>query len=92
MPFNDDYLFQIRIMTSILYASNGTINIIVKRPYAYLANNLKNVFNGQEDVKVTVDRRYGERRKNDEDADTRERRNEQRRQLKETLVDVVISD
>ncbi len=92
MSLKDDCLFQIRIMTSILYDSNGSINIVVKRPYAYLTTNLGDVFKGQEDVRVTVDRRYSERRKNEPEANTRDRRREDRRQIKETLVDVVISD
>lgn len=90
MSLNDDYLFQIRIVSSILSASNGTISIVVQRPYAYLKKNLENVFKGQADVRVTVDRRYSERRRLGEGAKQNRRRSD-RRQSKETLIDVVIS-
>jgi len=91
MSLNDEYLFQIRIVSSILYASNGSINIVVRRPYAYLSKNLSSVFKDQEDVKITVDRRYSERRK-DEEPQPQDRRRSERRHIKEVLVDVVISD
>lgn len=91
MPVRDEYVVNIRIATSILYATDGRINIVVRRPYAYLEKDIAGVFTGQEDVSVKVDRRYGERRKEVNDS-SRDRRQGERRQIKETLVDVVISD
>ena len=91
MPFEDEYLFQIRIMTSMVYAGDAHINIIVRRPFAYLTQNLLNVFEGQDDVDVTVDRRFSQRRKTAQPC-LQDRRCGDRRQSKEPLIDVMISD
>jgi hypothetical protein len=37
-------------------------SIIIRRPYAHLKEELRRAFEGQEDVKVIVDKRNGERR------------------------------
>ena len=51
---------------------------------------LRSTFEGQEDAKVIVDRRYGERRTSQEPV-ALERRLAHPRSLKEELVEVVIS-
>ena len=40
----------------------GMMSIIIRRPYAHLEEELCRAFEGQEDVKVIVDKRNGERR------------------------------
>ena len=64
--------------------------IIILRPYAYLENELCSTFGGQEDVKVIVDRRYGERRTGTRPVEL-ERRRTDRRGPKQELVEVSLS-
>ena len=84
--------FLIKILKSSQESGEGTdqMCIIIHRPYAYLAAELKNFFKGQADVTVKVDRRYQERRTKKESC-LSERRRTDRRKSKEELLEVVIS-
>ena len=64
--------------------------IVIQQPYAHLEKELRTVFKGQEDVKVILDRRYGERRERPK-AVTVDRRKSERRNPKEELAELVIS-
>lgn len=66
------------------------MTIVVMRPYVHLEKELRSVFKGQEDVKVIVDKRNGERRKRLQDIAV-ERRKDDRRCPKEELIEVAIS-
>ena len=68
----------------------GMMSIVIRRPYAFLEKELRSTFEGQEDVKVIVDRRYGERRTSQQMV-ALERRCADRRRPKEELVEVVLS-
>ncbi len=68
----------------------GIMTIVVQRPYAHLEKELRDAFKEQEDVKVILDRRYGERRKKLK-AVPADRRKSDRRSPKANMVDVVIS-
>jgi len=68
----------------------GIMTIVVQRPYTHLEKELRDAFKGQEDVKVILDRRYGERRKRPE-AVPLDRRKSDRRSPKKDMVEVVIS-
>ena len=68
----------------------GIMTIVVMRPYVHLEKELRSVFKGQEDVKVIVDKRNGERRKRLQDIAV-ERRKDDRRCPKEELIEVAIS-
>ena len=68
----------------------GMMSVIVQRPYAYLEKELCGTFEGQEDVKVIVDRRYSERRTRTQPGEL-ERRHADRRRPKEELVEVSLS-
>jgi hypothetical protein len=68
----------------------GMMSIIMRRPYAYLEKELCSTFKGQEDVKVIVDRRYGERRTGTQPVESERRRTDQRGS-KEELVEVSLS-
>ena len=68
----------------------GMMSIIIRRPYAYLDKELYSTFEGQEDVKVLVDRRHGERRTRTQPVEL-ERRRTDRRGAKEELVEVLLS-
>ena len=66
------------------------MTIVVMRPYARLEKELCSAFEGEDDVKVILDKRYGERRKELQDTAV-ERRKADRRRPKEELVEVAIS-
>jgi hypothetical protein len=68
----------------------GMMSIIIRRPYACLEKELCSTFEGQEDVKVIVDRRYSERRTRTQTVEL-ERRDADRRGRKEELVEVLLS-
>lgn len=68
----------------------GKMSIIINRPYVHLEKELRTTFDGEKNVQIIVDRRYGERRKDDQQVPV-ERRRTDRRQGKEKLVDVIIS-
>ena len=70
--------------------SAGMMTIVIQRPYARLEKELRSVFKGQEDVKIILDKRSGERRKRLQ-AVTKECRKADRRRPKEELVEVAIS-
>jgi len=67
----------------------GLMTIVIRRPYAHLENELRNAFKGRDDVKVIVDRRFGERRKKQKSVSA-ERRKADRRSQKEELVEVIL--
>lgn len=64
--------------------------IVIQHPYAHLEKELRSVFKGQEDIKIILERRLGERRKKPK-AVAVDRRKAERRSPKEDLVQVVIS-
>ncbi len=66
------------------------MTIVVMRPYARLEKELRSTFKGQEDVKVILDKRSGERRERLQ-AVSKDRRMADRRRPKEELVEVAIS-
>ncbi len=66
------------------------MTIVVMRPYAHIEKELRNAFKGEEDVKVIVDKRNGERRKRLQDIAV-EHRKDDRRRPKEELAEVAIS-
>ncbi len=70
--------------------SAGMMTIVVMRPYARLEKELRSSFKGEDDVKVILDKRYGERRKRLQ-AVTKDHRMADRRHPKEELVEVAIS-
>jgi hypothetical protein len=59
--------------------------IIIRQPYAYLEEVLRRAFEGRDDVKVIVDRRYGDRRMDQHPIATERRRAERRRPTEEVL-------
>ena len=67
----------------------GLMCIIIKRPYSGLENDLRRTFEGQVDVKIVVDRRYGERRVSQQPV-SEDRRGVDRRKKKEPLAEAVI--
>jgi len=84
--------FSMRIAKKSLSSEESGIKsiIVIQQPYAHLEKELRTAFKGQEDVKVILDKRYGERRKKPK-AVTVDRRKSDRRIPKEGLVEVVIS-
>ena len=68
----------------------GMMSIVIRRPYAFLEKALSSTFEGQDNVKVIVDRRYRERRKSKQPVGL-ERRRADRRDAKHELVELVLS-
>jgi hypothetical protein len=68
----------------------GMMSIIIRRRYAYLEKELCSTFEGQEDVKMTVDKRYGERRTRTQPVELELRRADRRRP-KQELVEILLS-
>jgi len=67
----------------------GMMSIIIRRPYSHLEKELRKAFEGQEDVKIIVDRRYEERRGSVRPYEIEHRRIDRRRP-KEELAEVLI--
>jgi CTP-dependent riboflavin kinase len=70
---------------------HGTMYIIIKQPHAYLQETLRTAFEGQQNVQVIVDRRYGERRTTRGSVAV-ERRQADRRRSREHLVEVILTE
>ena len=85
-----EFLLRIAKATSPPEQGAGVMSIIIRQPYAFLEKELRSAFKGQEDVKVIVDRRYGERRTRTQAVES-ERRGADRRRPKEELVEVLLS-
>ena len=84
------FLLRIAKATNPPEGGAGMMSIIIHRPYAHLEKELRRAFKGQEDVKVIVDKRNGERRTSRQPLEL-DRRRADRRRSKQQLVEVVIS-
>ena len=84
------FLMRIVKTTSPPEQGAGMMSIVIRRAYAFLEKELLRAFEGQEDVKVIVDKRYRERRKNKQPVGL-ERRQADRRKPEEELVEVSLS-
>jgi hypothetical protein len=84
--------FLVRILKAAARPEEGRekMCIVVRRPYAYLQEELRQGFEGQGDVQVVLDGRSGERRAG-RDPMTAERRQADRRRAQQEIVEVVIS-
>ena len=85
-----EFLLRIAKGTNPPQGGSGVMSIVIRQPYAHLEKELRRAFKGQEDVKLTVDKRNGERRTSPQPVQL-ERRRADRRIPKEELVEVVIS-
>lgn len=90
MTFMPEFTMRIAKKAHLSEEGPGVTSIIIRRPYARLEKELRSAFKEQEDVKVALDRRYGERRKRRQPVAI-ERRRADRRRPKDELVEVVIS-
>ncbi len=84
------FLMKIAKATNPPELAAAMMSIIIQRPYAYLDKELCSTFEGQEDVKVIVDKRYSDRRTRTQPIEL-ERRHSDRRRPKEELVEVSLS-
>lgn len=90
MDLPPGFLLKIAKATRLFEEKPGMMSIIIRRPYSHLEKELCKTFEGQEDVRVIVDRRHGERRTNMQPVEMERRRSDQRSR-KEELVEVFIS-
>ena len=84
------------ILVSILRANPGpghglgTMYVIIAQTHAYLEGTIRTAFEGQENVRIMVDRRHGERRATSESVPF-EHRQTDRRRSREHLVELVVT-
>ncbi len=90
MSFPPKFTMRIAKKAHLSEEEAGIMTIVVQQPYAHLERELRRAFKGQEDVKVILDRRSGERRKMQQ-AVGGELRKSDRRYTKEEIVEVVVS-
>jgi hypothetical protein len=90
MSIIPNFLMTIVKATALPAQTEQGMSIIIQRPYAFLEQELKSAFKGQEDVKVIVNGRYGDRREKTQPT-TKERRRIDRRRPQEELVQVLLS-
>jgi hypothetical protein len=76
--------------SSPLEQGTAMMSIVIRRPYAFLEKEMRSTFEGQEDVKVIVDRRYTERRRSQQPIGSERRRADRRNERRE-LVGLVLS-
>ena len=84
--------FLVRILKAAPHPEGGRerMYIVVRRPYAYLQEELRQGFEGEGDVHVIVDKRSGERRAEREPVAV-DRRQTDRRRAQQQIVEVVMS-
>ena len=90
MSFPPKFTMRIAKKAQLSEEEAGIMTIVVQRPYAHLEKELRRAFKGQEDVKVILDRRHGERRKRPQAVAAERRKADQRRPTEE-IVEVVVS-
>ncbi len=86
------------ILVSILRANPGpghglgTMYVIIAQTHAYLEGTIRTAFEGQENVRIIVDRRHGERRATSESVPFERRQADaDRRRSREHLVELVVT-
>ena len=84
------FLLRITKATQLEDEEYRQMSIIIRQPYAHLEEELRKTFEGQKDVSIILDHRYGDRRTSMQPVET-DRRQSDRRIQKEELVEVVIS-
>lgn len=89
MEFLGGFLLRILDATPGPNQRRGVMYLIIHRPYVHLEERFRRAFEGQEDVKIIVDRRRGDRR-TERRPFAVERRKADRRGSKEEVVDVVV--
>ena len=85
------FLLQILSVTRGLDPSDATMVMIIGRPHAYLEDVLQQALSGNENFKIVVDRRHGERRAGRRPV-AFERRRADRRRVTEPLAQVVVTE
>ncbi|MBI4609309.1 MAG: hypothetical protein HY726_09880 [Candidatus Rokubacteria bacterium] len=90
MEFLPAFLLRIHRETPGPEGGRGRVYVIIRRAHAYLEEVLRRAFEGQQDVGIVVDRRYGDRRAYKHPVGVERRRADRRRWPKEELLQVVI--
>lgn len=89
MDFLPGFLLRIFSTAPVPNEPRGVMYLVIHRPYAHLAERFRRAFQGQEDVRVIVDRRHDERR-TERRAVGVERRQADRRRARDEVVEVVV--
>ena len=83
------FLMSILGVTGGVGHNPGRMRLIIRRPYAYLENRIRQTFEGRDDVEVIADRRRSERRLAHRSIQE-ERRRDARRKPQEEILEIVI--
>lgn len=90
MASHGSFLLRIQKPKMLMNESTAEMNILVRRPHSHLADDLRKVYEGQEQVNIIVDRRYGDRRNESTpvrfDCRVSERRNQNERNWQMNLI------
>ena len=90
MKLSHDFLIKILQSVPAVNDGHGRMHLIVKHPYVHLLTELHEVFGEQGDVEIKLDKRQGERRTLGQPC-APERRQQDRRKDKETLLEVILA-
>lgn len=90
MPGRGSFLLRIQKNRIPVHESSGEMNMLVRRPHAYMADELRKLYAGQDQVNIIVDRRYSDRRQEtnpvNNDCRSAERRSPAERNTKMNLI------
>jgi hypothetical protein len=89
MGISPSFLLSVTKESSQTQPETPEMLIIIRRRYAHLEKELIQTFSGKKGVRVLVDRRQGERRR-EKRPFSHERRNSDRRKPKEELLKVIL--
>ncbi len=70
--------------------TDGITYVVVKRPFAHLFREMERIFEKEQNVRVVLDGRNGDRRKRAGSAAS-ERRRKNRRSKREAMVEIILS-
>jgi hypothetical protein len=85
MIFTPSFVLNITKAAGRVELESGETLIILRRHYAHLEKELANAFARQKEVRILVDRREGERRKQKSSISPERRRSDRRKQQEELL-------
>ena len=90
MTLQAGFLLRIDNALSSVEKTPGMMSVVIQQPFAHLEKELREIFDGQGDVRVIMDKRNGDRRIKKQ-AVGLDRRSANRRSPKKELIEVVMS-
>ena len=90
MSLQAGFLLRLDNALSSAEQNTGMMSVVIQQPFAHLEEQLREIFEGQRDVRVIIDNRNGDRRIKHRKV-AMDRRRYDRRSPKEELIEVVMS-